>query len=62
MLSQVCDEFACCVIHHRPMGEFLELCVLLTNFNVVGVRQLVDKWKLQYKSVCLVWLCGMDEK
>lgn len=44
------------------MGEFLELCVLLTNFNVVGVRQLVEKWKLQYKSVCLVWLCGMDEK
>ena len=46
----------------RPMGEFLELCVLLTNFNVAGVRQLVDKWKLQYEAVCLVWSCGMDEK
>ena len=46
----------------RPMGEFLELCVLLTNFNVAGVRQLVDKWKMQYEAVCLVWSCGMDEK
>lgn len=36
------------------MGVFLELCVLLNNFNLSGVRYLLDKWKQKYESVCLV--------
>ena len=39
---------------NRPMGAFLELCVLLNNFNLSGVRYLLDKWKQKYESVCLV--------
>ena len=38
----------------RPMGVFLELCVLLNNFNLSGVRYLLDRWKQKYESVCLV--------